>query len=225
MMILKQRFLKVDNKVRSDPKYPAGFMDVITLEATGDKFRLLYDTKGRFVLHKLKTTDAKKTKVKDEVPIKYPDEVGIKLCKVKKMMYGPGRRPFLCTHDGRTICFPDPKIKRGDSVVVDLENGKIKESIRFKPGCIAMVTAGGNTGRVGEVVSREKHPGSFDIVHLKDSTNATFATRIDNVFVIAANAKEPIVSLPREKGIRLSLVEERFRKMALLRQKGKESKK
>ena len=38
---------------------------------------------------------------------------------------------------------------------------------------------------------REKHPGSFDIIHIKDSQGHVFATRLGYVFsigkVIAAN--------------------------------------
>lgn len=47
-----------------------------------------------------------------------------------------------------------------------------------------MVTGGHNLGRIGTLVHREKHPGSFDIVHVKDSTGHTFATRLSNVFII-----------------------------------------
>lgn len=197
MMILKQRLLKVDNRIRTDPKYPAGFMDVVTIEKTGDKFRLLYDTKGRFVLHRI--TDK---------------EVGYKLCKVKKIAMGPRRRPFICTHDGRNIFYPDPKLKLGDSVIVNMETGKIKEWLRFKPGCLVMVTSGANCGRAGEVISRERHPGSFDIVHLKDSAGVTFATRVDNVFVIGPTPTEPLITLPKDKGVRLSTVEDRERRLA-----------
>lgn len=45
-----QRLVKVDGKVRTEPCYPAGFMDVITLEKTNENFRLVYDTKGRFTV-------------------------------------------------------------------------------------------------------------------------------------------------------------------------------
>ena len=38
-MILMQRLVKVDGKVRTDATYPAGFMDVIELEKTGEFFR------------------------------------------------------------------------------------------------------------------------------------------------------------------------------------------
>lgn len=44
--IVMQRLIKVDGKVRTDPTYPAGFMDVITIEKTGEHFRLVYDTRA-----------------------------------------------------------------------------------------------------------------------------------------------------------------------------------
>jgi len=74
-----------------------------------------------------------------------------------------------------------------------------------------MVTRGANIGRVGEIVSRDKHPGSFEIVHLRDKKGNNFATRIANVFVIG-DGKSPAVSLPRGKGISLTVLEERDQK-------------
>jgi len=207
-MVLKQRLLKVDGKVRTDPKYPAGFMDVITLEKTSDKFRILYDTKGRFVLHKIGE-----------------EETGFKVCKVKKLLYGPKRTPFLTTHDGRTIRFPNPHIRKHDSIVIDLESGKIKEWIHLKPGALVMATGGANTGRIGEVIKRERHPGSFDIVHIKDARDNKFATRLDNVFVIGTSVNQPLVSLPKLKGIRLSTVEDREKKLSQRKRQGKSGKK
>lgn len=44
-------------------------------------------------------------------------------------------------------------------------------------GNLAMVTGGHNLGRVGTITHREKHPGSFDIVHIKDTLGHSFATR------------------------------------------------
>merc|ERR1711862_1035285 len=49
--ILNQRLLKVDGQVRTDKTYPAGFMDVISIEKTAENFRLIYDIKGRFTVH------------------------------------------------------------------------------------------------------------------------------------------------------------------------------
>ncbi len=71
-----------------------------------------------------------------------------------------------------------------------------------------MVTGGNNIGRVGILQHVEKHPGSFDIVHIRDATGQTFATRIGNIFVIG-EGKKPIISLLPGKGIKLNPIEER----------------
>lgn len=55
---------------------------------------------------------------------------------------------------------------------------------KFDSGNLCMITGGHNLGRVGVIASRDRHPGSFDIVHVKDATGATFATRLSNVFII-----------------------------------------
>ena len=68
-------------------------------------------------------------------------------------------------------------------------------------------TGGRNTGRVGVVQHRERHKGTFDICHIKDSAGNEFATRMSNVFVIGKGSK-PMVSLPKQKGIKLTIVEE-----------------
>ena len=44
----KEGLIKVDHKIRRDPRYPLGIMDVVTIDKTGENFRILYDTKGRY---------------------------------------------------------------------------------------------------------------------------------------------------------------------------------
>lgn len=86
---------------------------------------------------------------------------------------------------------------------IDLATGKIVGSIKFDTGVIAMVTGGRNMGRVGVVTHRERHDGGFNIVHIKDVIDNTFATRESNVFVIGA--EKPWISLPRGKGVQVKL--------------------
>jgi len=192
--ILMQRLVKVDGKVRTDATYPAGFMDVITIEKTGENFRLLFDTKGRFTIHRITAEEAK-----------------YKLCKVKKVQLGAKGIPYMVTHDGRTIRYPDPLIKVNDTVKLDLETGKAAEFIKFEPGNLCCITGGHNVGRVGVITHRERHQGGFDIIHVKDSLERTFATRSSNVFVIG-NGSQTWISLPKGKGVKLTITEERDRR-------------
>lgn len=205
LIIVMRRQVQIDGKFRTDINYPAGFQDVITIPKTDEQFRLLYDTKGRFVLHRI-------TK----------EEAGYKLLRVVRVGRGAkstiGRNPFhtgqagvipyLTTHDGRTLRFADPAIKVNDTVKFDLATGRQVDHLRFDVGQLTMITRGHNVGRVGTIVSIEKHPGSFDIVHLRDKRGQVYATRLQNVFVIGEPTK-PWISLPKGKGIKLSVLEER----------------
>jgi len=196
IFILHQRLVKVDHKVRTDSKFPAGFMDVISIEKTNEFFRLLYDTKGRFAIHRIT-----------------PEEAKFKLCKVKKIWTGQRGIPHLNTHDGRTIRYPDPLIKANDTVKFNLETGKIESFVKYETGALAIAIGGKNLGRIGTIEKREKHEGNFDIVHIKDAAGNKFSTRGTNVFIIGKNANTPLVSLPRGKGIRLSIIQERDRRL------------
>merc|ERR1712038_101354 len=194
--ILHQRLIKIDGQVRTDKTYPAGFMDVLTIERSGENFRLIYDVKGRFTVHRISEADAK-----------------YKLCRVRKVATGPNEVPYLYTTDGRTIRYPDPLIKVNDSIQVDISDNKISDFIKFEPGNLCMITGGRNTGRVGTIMSRERHPGSFDIVHVKDTNGHTFATRLAYTFVIGKGMK-PYVSLPKANGVKLSIAEERDKRIS-----------
>jgi small subunit ribosomal protein S4e len=189
--ILMQRLVKVDSRVRTDMTFPAGFMDVISIEKTGEHFRLVYDTKGRFAIHRITGEEAK-----------------FKLCKVRKLQLGNKGIPFIVTHDGRTIRYPDPLIKVNDTVKVDVETGKVTAFLKFDVHNMAYITGGRNQGRIGTVTHRERHVGGFDIVHIKDAVGHTFATRMSNVFIIGHD-KDPWISLPKGKGIKLTIAEER----------------
>jgi len=203
--IVMRRLIKVDHKIRTDINFPVGFQDIVTLNKTDENFRLLYDVKGRFVLHRINDKEAK-----------------YKLCRVTKRSQANkasiGRNPFqtghqavipyIVTHDGRTIRYPDPLIKVNDTVKLDIETGRVTEYVKFDVGNIAMATRGANIGRVGLITNREKHPGSHEIVHIVDRKGQAFATRIENVFVIGQGDK-PMITLPRDKGIQRSIIEER----------------
>jgi len=195
-MIVMQRLIKVDGKVRADMFYPAGFQDVVSIDKTKENFRLLYTTKGRFALHKIQK-----------------EEATYKLCRVRKVERGPRGIPYARTHDGRTLRYPDPEVKANDTVRVDLATNKMLDHIKFETGNLAMISGGNNIGRVGTIQHRERHPGSFEMVNLKDSVGHVFATRLANVMPIGKGNKAWI-SLPKGNGIKLSIVEDRNARMS-----------
>ena len=105
-------------------------------------------------------------------------------------------------------------VSSGEDVVrIDIASGKIIDFIKFREGCLAMVTGGHSIGRVGVITTREKHQGGVEIVHLRDKLGHSFSTRLSNVFVIGESEDKPWVTLPRGEGIKLSNIEERERLM------------
>merc|ERR1719312_821088 len=71
-LFMKHRLVKIDGKVRTDHRFPAGFMDVVQLAKVNENFRLIYDVKGRFCVHRITGEEAK-----------------YKLCRVLKVSVGP----------------------------------------------------------------------------------------------------------------------------------------
>jgi small subunit ribosomal protein S4e len=187
----KEGNIAVDGKIRRDPRFPAGLMDVITIKKTGELYRLLYDVKGRFVLRNINEEEAK-----------------TKLCKITKKAVGPNKIPYLVTHDGRTLRFPNPEINVYDTIKLDIATGNVLDHCKFETGNSCIITSGNNVGRVGTIVHRDRHIGGFDIVHVRDARGHSFATRIGNVFMIG-KGKNPWISLPKEKGISLTPLEEK----------------
>jgi len=204
-MCVMRRFVKVDGKVRTDINFPAGFMDVVSIEKAGKQYRLLYDTKGRFVLHKIDAAELK-----------------FKLCRVQQAAKGKRASighnpkatgqasaiPYVVTHDARTIRFADPAIKVNDTIKIDIATGKVVKHIKFEAGNVSMVIRGHNIGRIGVITSIDRHPGGFEIIHVKDKRGNEFSTRVSNVFIIGQGEKAEI-SLPVGNGILLTDTESR----------------
>merc|ERR1712196_359778 len=83
----------------------------------------------------------------------------------------------------------DPDVKVHDTVMVNLETGKIQNKCKFAAGQICMVRGGKNIGRVGTIINRERHPGAHDMIHIKDAAGHSFVTVLENVMVIGEGIK------------------------------------
>ncbi len=166
-------------------------MDVLTIEKTGEFFRMLYDVKGRFQPHKI-----------------HAKEATYKLCKIVKKAMGKNKIPYVVTHDGRTFRYTHPEIKINDTVKLSLETNEIEEWYKYEQGASVMIISGHNKGRVGTITHFEKHPGSFDIVHVIDAQGEKIITRFSNVMVIGSG-KKPAITLFKDRGVKLGIIQEK----------------
>ena len=153
--------------------------------------------KGRFLLHRIRK-----------------EEAIFKLGKVVRVALGAKSIPYCVTHDGRTFRFPNPKIGVSDTVRINLEKKTIEDFVKFEPGNVCMITGGRNAGRIGLIVNKEKHPGSHDIVHIRDSEKNSFATRSNYAFIIGKGS-DPWISIPHAKGIKRPKIEDRENRLKL----------
>lgn len=193
--ITEQRLVMVDGKVRTDNRFPTGFMDVISIPKLGQHYRVMFDTKGRFIAKKIPAAEAE-----------------FKLLRIVGKDVVAQGVPVAYTNDGRVVRYPPPEAKKGDSIKMNLADGKISAVFSLKQGNLCMITGGHNIGRVGRITAIDVHDGQHDIVHVTDTAGESFCTRISNIFVIGEGTTS-VISLPKGKGLRLNVVDDRKRKM------------
>ncbi|MCS7131187.1 MAG: 30S ribosomal protein S4e, partial [Hadesarchaea archaeon] len=163
--ILADRQVLVDGKVRRDPKFPVGLMDVVQLPAINRSYRILFDGKGRLVPR--------------EIP---QAETSFKLCRVTKKITTKGNRIQLALHDGRTLVGDFQKVRPRDVLKLSLPKGEVMEHIPFEKGSVALVTGGENVGMVGNIIDIKLIEGSQpNIVTLQSSNGTTFQAPEDYV--------------------------------------------
>ncbi len=175
--ILNERNVLVDGRVRRDSMFPAGLMDAVQLPALDKSYRILLDQRGRLVLHEISK-----------------DEVQFKLCKVVRKNVVTGKKIQLTFHDGKTIMGDFGEFKPRDVAKLALPEPKILERVPFEVGVLALVTGGGNVGRVGKITEikliESRRP---NIITLDASDGATFQAPEDYVFVVGK--EKPLISL------------------------------
>ncbi|CAN7042626.1 unnamed protein product [Brassica oleracea var. botrytis] len=94
-------------------------------------FRLLYNTKGRFCLHSIRDEEPKVLISRSNYPVRTE------------------RHPFLNTYVWSHIS--------NDTIMIDMEENKIVEFIKFDVGNVVMVAGGTNRGCVSVIKNSVKH--------------------------------------------------------------------
>ncbi len=148
--ILDKGEIKVDGKVRRDPKYPVGLMDVVEIPKMGKRWRILFDGKGYLCFNKISE-----------------DESDFKLEKVVGKVPFEGGKIQLALGDGKTIVGDFESVDLGDTVKVSIPDLSVEEIIPCEVGNIAFITGGGNVGRRGQVkeISEMAGPSSDQIMN------------------------------------------------------------
>jgi small subunit ribosomal protein S4e len=167
--ILEQGDIKVDHVIRKNHKYAAGLMDVITIEKTGENFRLLPSSKGLRIQ-----------------PI--PDsEAKNKLVKVTGKSTLKGGNFQLNLHDGSNMeveAKEGKKFSVGDVLQITIPDKTVKDHLKIEEGNVAFVYKGKNSGLLGTIGKLEVGEGNQP--NLVDLTvdGSQFQTLEDYIFVV-----------------------------------------
>lgn len=153
--------IKVDGKVRKEPGFPIGIMDILEI---GDKhYMIKLDDKGRL---NVTVCDKKDQKL-------------LKITKKRTIKKGVTQITF---HDGRTIQTNDSKIKVGDSALVDLNNMAIVKYYPLKTDSDCLIVEGKHAGSIGKLKSVEYIGGRKEaVLTIKDEK---IITRWDYLFAL-----------------------------------------
>ncbi|HME52043.1 MAG TPA: 30S ribosomal protein S4e [Candidatus Lokiarchaeia archaeon] len=173
--ILNQGGVMIDGKIRKNPHFPVGLMDIIEIPGMEKAYRVLPDP-----LYNLKLSVV-------------TEDTQYKLCKIENKSIQRGGIVQLNMHDGRNILIKtdDVVYHTNDVVKIDLKSGEIVEQIPMKEGMLAIVHDGLNNGRMGKITKITRILKN-DVVTLDDK-GTSFETRLKYVFVLGEGA--PAISL------------------------------
>ena len=137
--VLREGNFLIDQRKREDYKFPVGLFDIISLPVTKEDFVLIYDTKGKFQLHKIKSENAK-----------------TKLCKIVGKTMLKGKKTQLNISGGCNIIIDKDTYKVGDSVKLSIPDLKIKGHIKFEKGASVYLVGGKHVGKTGKIEEIKK---------------------------------------------------------------------
>ncbi|MET1100885.1 MAG: 30S ribosomal protein S4e [Pyrodictiaceae archaeon] len=187
--LIAEGHFKIDGRVRRNYKYPVGFMDVIEIVDTGEKYRVLPYPIRFFTLQPIDDEEAR-----------------FKIARIEDKSTVKGGHIQLHLHDGRNILIRvsdpvnPPEAKQYmtlGTVKFTLPEQQLVDYAPLQEGSLAIVFGGRNIGRVGRIISIHRGIRRYrSIVTLEDARGDKFQTSLDYVFVIAPPDSEPWITLP-----------------------------
>ena len=130
--ILNAGKVLVDKKIRKEPRFPVGFMDVLEVPELQVRYRVNIGKRG-LVLEKIKE-----------------EETMYKLCRITGKVTIKAGMHQLNLHDGRSMIVKGP-YRVGDSLLIGIPHQNILKHFPLKKGEPALIVAGRNMGATGRI--------------------------------------------------------------------------
>ncbi|MHA1377737.1 MAG: 30S ribosomal protein S4e [Candidatus Helarchaeota archaeon] len=177
-IVIKEGNIKIDGKVRKNPRFPVGLMDVIEFPKINKVYRIL------------------PIRIKGLLP--HPiteEEKNFKLCKITNKTLLKKGKIQLNLHDGRNLIIDDSgtNYKTKDVLKISLPDQELLEHYPFKEDMSALVIAGRHVGAHGILKKIEHRFGPHASVVTIEHEGITFQTALEYAFIIGE--KSPVISL------------------------------
>jgi len=170
--IINTRSIMIDGTVRTDPKFPCGLMDVVSIPTAKEYYRILIDSRGFIRV----------------VPIT-AKEATWKLCRIEGKTTLKGGKVQLNLHDGLNIIVEE-QYKSGDVIQLAVPEKSIKSTISYEAGTLGLVINGKHVGEIATIknidITKSSRP---NVVHLEG-----FSTIKHYVFPVGK--EKPLIKLP-----------------------------
>jgi small subunit ribosomal protein S4e len=176
-LVLKQGKVLVDGRVRRDPGFPVGVMDVISIPSLKAHYRVL-PSGETLVLHAIDENEAR-----------------IKPCRVKTKQLVKGGRVQIGLHDGKALLVDGQEVRVGDTCVIRLPDNRLEQVIPLKQGVLAIALKGKSGGRLGRVIALEEGSITSDPAVTLDIGGEQVKALKEHVLALGLEA--PVISLPQ----------------------------
>ncbi|MBL7206570.1 MAG: 30S ribosomal protein S4e [Candidatus Aenigmarchaeota archaeon] len=131
--IIASKKVLIDKKLKRDPNYPVGFMDVVEFPDIKKYYRVVTSSKG-LTLEEINEAESKK-----------------KICMIKDKTVSKGGKVQLNLHDGRNLTIEKDEYKTFDSILIELPKQKILEHYKLEKSANVVIISGRNVGTKGIV--------------------------------------------------------------------------
>jgi small subunit ribosomal protein S4e len=161
----------VDERAVRDPKFPVGFMDVLSFPSIDEYYLVSYDKYGRLRLQKL----AKAQK--------------FKLCRIERKTTVKKNKKQIGLHDGRTMLV-DKEYNTWDILKISLPDQKILDHLEFKKGNLAYAMKGKHAGKMGKIKEELSGTATREALVVMEKNGETFNVPKKYLFVVGRDKPE-----------------------------------
>lgn len=166
--------VQVDGRIVKNPKFAVGFMDVVTIPALKQSWRVTLDHKARL---RVVAVDGKQS--------------NWKLAQVTGKTTVTGGQTQLHMHDGRNLLVKKDDYKTGDVLRLELPDQKITGHFPLGEGSEVFITGGRHAGQFAPIASIEvTRSHKPNLVHLKDG-ESSFTTIKNYAFPVGDRKNMP----------------------------------